>query len=91
MAQRVQSWALERGLNLFAPQGYRSQTVTTIDNRLRLSVPALNAFLLERGLRIANGYGLLKDKTFRIAHMGETQLSDIENLLAELDAFLAQR
>jgi aspartate aminotransferase-like enzyme len=47
--------------------------------------------LQEAGLRIANGYGLLKDKTFRIAHMGETQLSDIENLLAELDAFLAQR
>lgn len=91
MAQRVQSWALGRGLNLFAPEGYRSQTVTTIDNRLGLPVPELNAFLLERGLRIANGYGLLKDKTFRIAHMGETQLSDIENLLAELDAFLAQR
>jgi aspartate aminotransferase-like enzyme len=91
MAQQVQSWTLERGLNLFAPEGYRSQTVTTIDNRLGLPVPELNAFLLERGLRIANGYGLLKDKTFRIAHMGETQLSDIENLLAELDAFLAQR
>lgn len=91
MARRVQKWALERELGLFAPEGYRSQTVTTIDNRLELEVPTLNAFLLERGMRIANGYGSLKGKTFRIAHMGDTQIADIDILLATLDEFIAGR
>lgn len=88
LAGRVQAWALERGLDLYAPKGFRSMTVTTIDNRLGLDVAAINRFLIERGMRIADGYGTLKGKTFRIAHMGETQLEDIEKLLAAMDEFL---
>lgn len=87
MAERVQRWALERGLELFACEGYRSQTVTTIVNRASLDISALNKFLLERGMRIANGYGKLKGKTFRIAHMGEIHMADIEVLLSALDEY----
>ncbi len=89
MAQRVQSWALERGFSLFAAEGYRSKTVTTVRNDRGLDVGELNAWLLQRGMRIANGYGPLKGKTFRIAHMGELQMADIEALLAALDEYLA--
>jgi aspartate aminotransferase-like enzyme len=39
-------------------------------------------------MRIANGYGPLKEKTFRIAHMGETQMGDIEELLEAMEEFL---
>lgn len=88
MARRVQDWALRRGFDLFAAEGYRSQTVTTVTNNLNLDFAALNAYLLERGMRIANGYGPLKGKTFRIAHMGETRLEDIDRLLEALDAYL---
>jgi aspartate aminotransferase-like enzyme len=88
MAERVQSWALARGLDLYAPAGFRSQTVTTIDNRRGIDVADLNRFLLERDMRIANGYGALRGKTFRIAHMGETTMKDIERLLAALDEYL---
>ena len=91
MAERVQSWAVRRGMELYAPPGYRSQTVTTVANRLGLEVSALNQFLQQRGMRIANGYGPLKEKTFRIAHMGETGLEDVELLLSALDEFLARR
>lgn len=90
MAHRVQNWALERGLGLFAAEGYRSQTVTTVLNPLNLDIQALNTFLLQHGMRIANGYGALKGKTFRIAHMGGTTLDDIEALLARLDQYLSQ-
>jgi aspartate aminotransferase-like enzyme len=38
-------------------------------------------------MRIANGYGRLKDITFRIAHMGETQPTDIGELLTALEEF----
>jgi aspartate aminotransferase-like enzyme len=90
MADRVQSWVLAHGLGLHAPPGYRSHTVTTVENLLGLDIPEVNSFLMERGMRIAAGYGPLKGKTFRIAHMGETQLDDIEELLAAIDEFISQ-
>lgn len=89
MAERVQTWALGKGLALYAPEGFRSKTVTTVDNQLGLDVKALNAHLQQQGMRIANGYGPLKDKTFRIGHMGELGLVDVEELLAAIEEFLA--
>ncbi len=89
MALQVQDWAASRGLELFAPEGYRSQTVTTVANTLEIDVSALNSFLKERGMRIAGGYGPLKGRTFRIAHMGEIQLEDIEELLSAMDSYLS--
>ncbi|MFZ5819201.1 MAG: pyridoxal-phosphate-dependent aminotransferase family protein [Chloroflexota bacterium] len=88
MARRVQDWAEAHGLGIYAPEGYRSQTVTTIENERGWDISALNAFLKERGMRIANGYGQLKNITFRIAHMGEIQMSDIDELLAAMEEFL---
>jgi aspartate aminotransferase-like enzyme len=88
MATRVQTWALARGFGLFAAEGYRSQTVTTVANTREVDFAALNAFLMARGMRLANGYGALKGKTFRIAHMGELTMDDIEALLASIDEFL---
>ena len=88
IAERVQSWVLKHDLSLYAPEGYRSKTVTTVVNNLELDITALNEFLLSKGMRIANGYGPLKDITFRIAHMGETQIEDIERLLAAMDDYI---
>ena len=39
-------------------------------------------------MAIANGYGPLKGKTFRIGHMGEITPDDVSTLLAEIDTFL---
>jgi len=89
MAGLVQNWVLANGFEFFAQEGYRSQTVTTVSNALSVNVAELNAFLLSRGMRIAEGYGKLMDSTFRIAHMGDTQIADINNLLAALDEFIA--
>ena len=88
MAKRVQEWADAHDLSLYAPEGYRSQTVTTVKNERGWDVSALNKFLLERGMRIANGYGALKNITFRIAHMGETQMRDIDALLKAMEEYL---
>jgi len=87
MAARVQAWAAER-FALFAEEGYRSPTLTTIANTRQIDVEALNAFLRERGMQISNGYGRLKGATFRIAHMGDLTLDEIEELLAAIHAFL---
>lgn len=88
MANLVQAWAKEH-FELFAAEGYRSRTVTAIRNTRQMDIPALNRHLAQYDMTLANGYGPLKNKTFRIGHMGEIQPADIEELLAHIDEFLA--
>jgi aspartate aminotransferase-like enzyme len=55
-----------------------------------MDIAALNQFLMEKyDMRISNGYGDLKGKTFRIATMGETTLEDVNRLLEGMEKFLA--
>jgi aspartate aminotransferase-like enzyme len=89
MAKRTQSWAIAHGMQPLASEPYRSKTVSTINNSKSTDIPALNKFLLTKGMRIANGYGDLKDKTFRIAHMGEISMSDVDSLLGFMEDFMA--
>ena len=88
MANRSKAWADAKGWPLLAPEGYRSQTLTVVTNPPGFDCADFNKFLALRDLRLANGYGDLKGKTFRIAHMGEIQMSDLENLLAAFDEYL---
>lgn len=88
MADLVQAWAAER-FGLFAAEGHRSRTVTSIQNTLQLEVRQLNEFLAQRGMTLANGYGPLKDHTFRIGHMGETLPADLRQLMDLVDEFVA--
>ena len=91
MAERIRAWGFEHDMPNLAPLEYCSKTVSTLQNKPGIDIPALNQFLMTRGMRIANGYGKLKNKTFRIAHMGETQMSDIDTLLEAFDDFLQKK
>jgi len=87
MAVLVQSWAAQL-FDLFAEEGYRSQTVTCVKNTRGVDIKALNAHLRARlGCQISDGYGKLKSSTFRIAHMGEITPADLEILLAAITKF----
>ena len=67
----------------------KTNTVTTIANTRGISVANLNKALAERGAMISNGYGSkLKEKTFRIAHMGDLTVDDIKWVLSEIDDVL---
>ena len=88
MAKRVHEWADEHDLPMYAPAGFRSQTVTTVKNERGIDISDLNAFLKKRGMRLANGYGPLKNITFRIAHMGEIQMEDLEELFTAMEEYL---
>jgi len=79
---------LDHGFGLFAADGYRSQTVTCIDNTPGMDYAALSKFLKQRNLAISNGYGDLKGKTFRIAHMGDVTEAELNELLAVMSEFL---
>ena len=89
LAGMTQQWALEHGFGLFAAEGYRSQTVSCIENTPNLDYAALSRFLKARGLAISNGYGDLKGKTMRIAHMGDVTDQEMQVLLDALSQFVA--
>lgn len=89
LAELTQQWALTRGFGLFAAEGARSPTVTAVDNRERgIDVAALADFAGRHGYEIDQGYGKIKGKTFRIAHMGDLTIEEMEAVLAVYDAFL---
>ena len=87
MAEIVREWG-SRHFSLFAEEGCRSNTVTCIRNTRGFDFSVLNKALGERGYSISNGYGKAKDITFRIAHMADTTVEDIRQLLAVLDEVL---
>lgn len=87
MADIVRSWA-RKNFALFAGDAFLSNTVTTVENTRGINVADLNNELGRRGAMISNGYGNLKEKTFRIAHMGDITVEDIQWLLSEIDDIL---
>ena len=87
MANEVRTWAKDK-FALFAQEEFASNTVTCVKNTREINVSALNKALGERGFMISNGYGKLKEKTFRIAHMAEATLAEIRELLSLIDEIL---
>ncbi len=87
LARIVRDWA-RRHFAIFAEEGYESPTLTCIANTRSVSVASLNKELGKQWAAISNGYGDLKEKTFRIAHMGDTQEWEIRGLLSVLDRLL---
>ena len=87
MAKRVQDWA-KKHFALYPAEKYASRTVTCIKNTRGISVADLNKELGKRNLTLSNGYGKLKEQTFRIAHMGDLQMSDIDELLGAIGDIL---
>lgn len=87
MAHFVQDWARKQ-FKLFGDERYLSHTVTNVENNRGISVADLNTALGERGAMISNGYGDLKEKCFRIAHMGDLTLDDLKWLTGQIEDIL---
>lgn len=87
LAEVVRAWG-RKYFELLPEDKYLSNTVTTIKNTRNIDVAALNKELGERGFQISNGYGSLKGKTFRIAHMADCQMEDIQELLSNINDIL---
>lgn len=84
LATITREWGAKH-FELFAETGYESNTVTTILNNTGKSVGELNKALAEKGFMISNGYGSLKEKAFRIAHMADRKEEDLLALLAAIE------
>jgi aspartate aminotransferase-like enzyme len=87
MAEYTRAWA-RVNFRLYGDERYLSNTVTNVENTRSINVGDLNKELGQRGAMISNGYGDLKDKCFRIAHMGDLTLADMKWLTAQIDDIL---
>jgi aspartate aminotransferase-like enzyme len=94
MAERCWRWTAEAagplGFSVLAREGRRSPTVTTIRVPDWLTGLPIVAAIKERGFTIGAGYGLLKEDTIRIGHMGDHSLDALDVLLNELFSILSR-
>ena len=80
MAEYTREWAREH-FGLYAEEGYRSQTVTAVENTQGIDVAATIEEVSETdNLVFSNGYGSIGEKTFRIGHMGEHTVESVKEL-----------
>jgi aspartate aminotransferase-like enzyme len=87
----VHDWVKRNGFEFFAPEGYRSVSLTCVANSRGIDVAALVKLLKDdHGLIIDGGYGKLKGQTFRLSNMGDETPETIGELIAALDASLAK-
>ena len=79
------------GFEHFAPEGFRSQTLTTVANNRDIDVPAfVKAVRQKHDFLINGGYGKIKGKTFRISNMGNETEETMQELLTALDDVLPE-
>ncbi|MDD5111971.1 MAG: alanine--glyoxylate aminotransferase family protein [Candidatus Altiarchaeota archaeon] len=87
MAEATRSWAKKK-LGLLTEDWCGSDTVSCVKNSINADLEAVKAKLSDNGYIFANGYGDLKGKTFRIAHMGDRTMEELSAYLKALDEAL---
>jgi serine---pyruvate transaminase len=91
MAERTRGGAAQLGLELQCPElrAY-STTLTAIAAPAGVSPKDLRNGMRLRGVLTAGGLGRYKESAFRIGHMGDIRLADVERTLAALAETLAE-
>ncbi|MHC4666097.1 MAG: pyridoxal-phosphate-dependent aminotransferase family protein [Planctomycetota bacterium] len=85
MGDFVRGWAKEK-FDLFCEEKHASNTLTAVRNTRNINVAETIKALQEKHNTVfGNGYGKLKEQTFRIAHMGDITLDDLKELLGWID------
>ena len=87
MAKFIRAWA-NKHFEVFSDEKYLSPTLTTIKNTKGISISDLNKKLAEKGIEISNGYGSLKEKTFRISHMADMTMEDMKLVTSAIEEVL---
>ncbi len=79
----VHTWVKENGFDFFAPEGFRSKTLTCIANTRNVDVAAwIGRVKKQHGFVFDGGYGKLKGKAFRISNMGDETEETMSSMLA---------
>lgn len=84
-AEIIRNGVREIGLEILAEPGYESPTITAVLTPEGIKGDVIYEEMRKRGFEIAKGYGEgIKEKTFRIGHMGYMTFEDIEEMLQNL-------
>lgn len=87
----VHDWVRANGFEFFAPEGFRSKSLTCVKNNKEIDTAKLGQIMREEHkIQLDGGYGKIKGTTFRISNMGDETEETIGNLLAALDDSLAK-
>jgi len=92
LASETQKWAKSNGLELFAEENYRSNTVSCILNTKKVNLEEVKKSVKARGYVMDAGYRKLNDEliksgkpnTFRIPHMGNLTVEELRKYLGVL-------
>jgi aspartate aminotransferase-like enzyme len=91
MAEFVKGWA-KNSFSLFCDEKYASNTLTTVKNTRNVNIAdVIKSIQSKHNVAFGNGYGKLKDVTFRIAHMGDITLDDMKQLTAWIDEEIGKK
>ncbi|MCR8432817.1 MAG: alanine--glyoxylate aminotransferase family protein [Crenarchaeota archaeon] len=88
-AEKIRKGVLDMGLRLLAKPGYESPTITCVLTPEGVG-PKIYEKMRDRGFELAAGYGELKNRSFRIGHMGYILDEDIDAMLNTLESVLRE-
>jgi aspartate aminotransferase-like enzyme len=83
----TRQWVKNQGLELFAEEKVASNTVTCVKTE-GININILKEELKKKGYLFAMGYGPVKEKVFRIAHMGDRTLEELKTYLNNIEEIL---
>ena len=87
----VHEWVKANGFEFFAPEGFRSKSLTCVKNNKDIDVAKLGQIMREdHKKQLDGGYGKIKGTTFRLSNMGDETEETIAGLLAALDDSLGK-
>jgi len=84
MADYTRMWA-KKNWEMFTEDWCSSNTVTCAKNTRNADLEDLKKKLSDKGYVFSNGYGDLKGKTFRIAHMADRTMDELKAYLSAID------
>jgi len=89
-AKTIREGVKRLGLELVARKGYESPSITAVRAPEGIKGPDVYYAMRERGFELAQGYGPLKETTFRIGHMGYITDEDIKEMFENLEKVIEE-
>lgn len=89
--EMAHDWVRANGFEFFAPEGFRSKSLTCVANNRQIDVAKLQKLMRENhAIALDGGYGKIKGPTFRISNMGNETEATMNVLFAALDDSMAK-
>ncbi len=83
-AKRIREGVEDLGLKLYPKPGYESPTVACVNAPAGMKGLDVYERMRKEGFELAKGYGVLKERTFRIGNMGYITIEGIDEMLQTL-------